>query len=71
MASLDLGFVDRRAASIEVPVRGHDYTIHQSPSVLASSRAGGTTGAGACLEALTTLSFFLSLETCLVPAAPN
>ncbi|KAJ6444371.1 3-isopropylmalate dehydratase [Purpureocillium lavendulum] len=45
MASLDLGFVDRRAASIEVPVRGHNYTIHQSPSVLASSRAGGTTGA--------------------------
>lgn len=49
MPSQDLGFVDPRAAVLEVPVRGRDYTIHQSPSVLASSRAGGTTGAGACL----------------------
>ncbi|KAK4089587.1 hypothetical protein Purlil1_6156 [Purpureocillium lilacinum] len=45
MPSQDLGFVDPRAAVLEVPVRGRDYTIHQSPSVLASSRAGGTTGA--------------------------
>ncbi|KAL3955460.1 hypothetical protein ACCO45_011023 [Purpureocillium lilacinum] len=49
MPSQDLGFVDPRAAVLEVPVRGRDYTIHQSPSVLASSRAGGTTGAGAPL----------------------
>lgn len=30
---------------MEITVAGHDLTIHQSPSVLSSSRAGGTTGA--------------------------
>ncbi|RTE69256.1 hypothetical protein BHE90_016364 [Fusarium euwallaceae] len=43
--SLDLGFIDPRAASVDVTVAGHDFTIHQSPAVLSSSRAGGTTGA--------------------------
>ncbi|KAF4977069.1 hypothetical protein FZEAL_6347 [Fusarium zealandicum] len=43
--SLDLGFVDPRAPSVDVSVAGKDFTIHQSPSVLSSSRAGGTTGA--------------------------
>ncbi|KAL2691971.1 hypothetical protein Neosp_002366 [[Neocosmospora] mangrovei] len=43
--SLDLGFIDPRAASVDVSVAGHDFTIHQSPAVLSSSRAGGTTGA--------------------------
>ncbi|KAJ3465541.1 hypothetical protein MRS44_006199 [Fusarium solani] len=41
----DLGFIDPRAASVDVSVAGHDFTIHQSPAVLSSSRAGGTTGA--------------------------
>ncbi|KAJ3503883.1 hypothetical protein NM208_g16423 [Fusarium decemcellulare] len=44
--SLDLGFIDPRAASVDVSVAGRDFTIHQSPAVLSSSRAGGTTGAG-------------------------
>ncbi|KAJ4315669.1 Ribosomal protein lysine methyltransferase [Fusarium piperis] len=41
----DLGFIDPRAASVDVSVAGRDFTIHQSPAVLSSSRAGGTTGA--------------------------
>lgn len=44
--SQDLGFVDAKAASLELTVAGHDLTIHQSPTVLSSNRAGGTTGAG-------------------------
>ncbi|EWZ42302.1 hypothetical protein IWW34DRAFT_615680 [Fusarium oxysporum f. sp. albedinis] len=43
--SMNLGFVDSRAASVDVSVADRDYTIHQSPTVLSSSRAGGTTGA--------------------------
>ncbi|OAA61303.1 hypothetical protein ISF_05382 [Cordyceps fumosorosea ARSEF 2679] len=43
--SSDLGFVDPRAASVEVRVGGTDFTVHQSPGVLSSDRAGGTTGA--------------------------
>ncbi|KAF7549197.1 hypothetical protein G7Z17_g6534 [Cylindrodendrum hubeiense] len=45
LPSLDLGFIDPRASVIDVSVAGHDFTIHQSPSVLSSNRAGGTTGA--------------------------
>lgn len=49
-ASRDLGFVDPRAASVCVSVAGRDVTVRQSPAVLASSRPGGTTGAGqSCL----------------------
>ncbi|KAA8650515.1 hypothetical protein EYZ11_003296 [Aspergillus tanneri] len=43
--SANLGFVDSRATSVEITIRGQDYTIYQSPSLLSSSRAGGTTGA--------------------------
>ncbi|KAE8144674.1 hypothetical protein BDV25DRAFT_166272 [Aspergillus avenaceus] len=43
--SANLGFVDSRATTVDVTVHGHDYTIHQSPTLLSSSRAGGTTGA--------------------------
>ncbi|KAI1011032.1 hypothetical protein LB504_002866 [Fusarium proliferatum] len=43
--SMNLGFVDSRATSVDVSVADRDYTIHQSPTVLSSSRAGGTTGA--------------------------
>ncbi|KAM3509872.1 hypothetical protein MY10362_000315 [Beauveria mimosiformis] len=45
LPSSDLGFVDPRARTVEVRVGGVDYTIHQSPGVLSSDRAGGTTGA--------------------------
>lgn len=38
--------IDPRAASVEVTIRGQDYTVHQSPTLLSSARAGGTTGAG-------------------------
>ncbi|KAI9924981.1 hypothetical protein ASPWEDRAFT_45105 [Aspergillus wentii DTO 134E9] len=41
----NLGFIDSRAASIDATIHGQDYSIHQSPTVLSSSRAGGTTGA--------------------------
>ncbi|KAM5348343.1 hypothetical protein ACJ41O_008167 [Fusarium nematophilum] len=43
--SLNLGFIDPRAPSVDVSIAGRDFTIYQSPSVLSSSRAGGTTGA--------------------------
>ncbi|PMB70960.1 Diaminohydroxyphosphoribosylamino-pyrimidine deaminase [Beauveria bassiana] len=45
LPSSDLGFVDPRARTVEARVGGVDYTIHQSPGVLSSDRAGGTTGA--------------------------
>ncbi|KAJ5569783.1 uncharacterized protein N7459_009213 [Penicillium hispanicum] len=41
----NLGFINSRAASLELTIRGKEYTIHQSPTLLSSSRAGGTTGA--------------------------
>ncbi|KAG5969866.1 hypothetical protein E4U55_001948, partial [Claviceps digitariae] len=43
--SQNLGFVDATAQSVEVHLAGRDVTILQSPTVLASTRAGGTTGA--------------------------
>ncbi|KAJ5485129.1 hypothetical protein N7539_005117 [Penicillium diatomitis] len=42
----NLGFVDSRAPTLDVQIGGNEYTVHQSPSLLSSSRAGGTTGAG-------------------------
>lgn len=44
--SQSLGGIDPRATSIEVSINGLDLTIHQSPTILNSSRSGGTTGAG-------------------------
>ena len=46
LPSQNLGFVDSKAAALELTVAGRDLTIQQSPSVLSSNRAGGTTGAG-------------------------
>ncbi|PYH89639.1 hypothetical protein BO71DRAFT_487759 [Aspergillus ellipticus CBS 707.79] len=43
--SANLGFVDSRATTIDLTIHDTDYTIHQSPTLLSSSRAGGTTGA--------------------------
>jgi hypothetical protein len=42
----NLGFVDSRATTVDVTICGEEYSIHQSPTLLSSSRAGGTTGAG-------------------------
>ncbi|KAF3921268.1 hypothetical protein ABW21_db0206515 [Orbilia brochopaga] len=41
----DLGFVDRTQSTVSVSVNSHDFLIHQSPSLLTSSRPTGTTGA--------------------------
>ncbi|CEI40486.1 hypothetical protein FVEN_g1638 [Fusarium venenatum] len=43
--SMNLGFIDARASSVDVSVGDRDFTIHQSPTVLSSTRSGGTTGA--------------------------
>ncbi|KAK4130018.1 hypothetical protein BT67DRAFT_446129 [Trichocladium antarcticum] len=43
--SQSLGFIDGKAAVLELTVGGRDFAIHQSPGVLSSNRAGGTTGA--------------------------
>ncbi|KAL2206459.1 hypothetical protein CC79DRAFT_1398380 [Sarocladium strictum] len=40
-----LGFIDPKASSVDVTIHNKDYTVHQSPTLLSSSRAGGTTGA--------------------------
>jgi hypothetical protein len=44
--SQNLGFVDPRSNTIDITVHGKDFTIRQSPTVLSSNRAGGTTGSG-------------------------
>ncbi|KUL89050.1 hypothetical protein ZTR_05975 [Talaromyces verruculosus] len=43
--SNNLGFLDSRATTIDLTINSHDYTIHQSPTLLSSTRDGGTTGA--------------------------
>ncbi|KAK4644289.1 Ribosomal protein lysine methyltransferase [Podospora bellae-mahoneyi] len=45
LPSQNLGFVDSKASTVELTIAGRDLTIHQSPGVLSSNRAGGTTGA--------------------------
>ncbi|KAK4158113.1 ribosomal lysine N-methyltransferase 5 [Chaetomidium leptoderma] len=45
LPSQNLGFIDSRASTLELTVAGRDLTIHQSPGILSSNRAGGTTGA--------------------------
>jgi hypothetical protein len=45
LPSHSLGFIDPKAPTLELTIAGRDLTIHQSPGVLASNRAGGTTGA--------------------------
>ncbi len=47
LPSQNLGFIDPKAAAVELTIAGRDLTVHQSPSILSSNRAGGTTGAGA------------------------
>ncbi|KAF3903837.1 hypothetical protein AA313_de0209427 [Arthrobotrys entomopaga] len=41
----DLGFVSRTDSTVSVTINSHDYTIHQAPSLLTSTRETGTTGA--------------------------
>ncbi|RDW90667.1 S-adenosylmethionine-dependent methyltransferase [Aspergillus mulundensis] len=43
--SSNLGFVDSKASAVDITIHDREYTIHQSPTLLSSSRAGGTTGA--------------------------
>ncbi|KAK3292227.1 uncharacterized protein B0H64DRAFT_224612 [Chaetomium fimeti] len=45
LPSQNLGFIDSRATTVELSVAGRDLVITQSPGVLSSNRAGGTTGA--------------------------
>jgi len=43
--SQNLGFVDPKATVLELAIGDRDLTIHQSPTILSSSRGRGTTGA--------------------------
>ncbi|OAX79098.1 hypothetical protein ACJ72_06587 [Emergomyces africanus] len=43
--SQNLGFVDSRANTIGLTIQGRDLQIRQSPTILSSTRSGGTTGA--------------------------
>ncbi|ODA76215.1 hypothetical protein RJ55_08060 [Drechmeria coniospora] len=45
LPSQDLGFIDPKARCLEIAIGNRTFTIHQSPTVLSSTRAGGTTGA--------------------------
>ncbi|KAK4121748.1 hypothetical protein N657DRAFT_682807 [Parathielavia appendiculata] len=46
LPSQNLGFVDNKASSLELTnIAGQDFHITQSPTILSSNRAGGTTGA--------------------------
>jgi hypothetical protein len=45
MSTGDLGMLDPKAASIDLTIRGRDFTLAQSPGLLQSDREGGTTGA--------------------------
>ncbi|OQE41958.1 hypothetical protein PENCOP_c004G00443 [Penicillium coprophilum] len=45
IASNNLGMLNPRAPSVEISINDNEYIIHQSPSLLSSHRAGGTTGA--------------------------
>ncbi|EGX92818.1 Methyltransferase-16, putative [Cordyceps militaris CM01] len=68
--SSNLGFVDPRASTVEARVGGADYTIHQSPGVLSSNRAGGTTGAGTTARppsSIFTQKRANTKETCALP----
>lgn len=54
--------IDPRAPSVEVSINDKEYTIHQSPSLLSSHRAGGTTGAGAYKDLRDLLSHLPSTD---------
>ncbi|PGG96790.1 hypothetical protein GX51_07654 [Blastomyces parvus] len=43
--SQNLGFIDSRANTIDLTIHGRDFEIRQSPTILSSTRSGGTTGA--------------------------
>lgn len=44
--SSNLGFVNPKERFLEISVADQDFIIEQSPSLLNSNRAEGTTGAG-------------------------
>ena len=52
--SPDLGMIDPKTAILDITVAGRDFCIQQSPAVLTSHRAGGTTGAGKRIRLLVT-----------------
>ncbi|OQE31851.1 hypothetical protein PENSTE_c001G01420 [Penicillium steckii] len=60
----NLGFLEPRASTVDVTIRGNEYTVHQSPTLLSSSRAGGTTGAelGCGISALVALALAPSVN---------
>lgn len=44
--SHNLGFVDSKAARLDLTIADRELSIVQSPTILSSNRGGGTTGAG-------------------------
>ena len=45
LPSQNLGFVDAKCTSLDITISGRDFNIIQSPGLLSSNRAEGTTGA--------------------------
>ncbi|KAK3488082.1 uncharacterized protein B0T23DRAFT_407259 [Neurospora hispaniola] len=56
LPSSDLGIIDPKTAELQLTVAGRELTIHQSPGILSSARAGGTTGAGAPSSSLSSMT---------------
>lgn len=50
LPSQDLGFINPKASTLELDIAGRTLNIAQSPTLLASDRKGGTTGAGQQIE---------------------
>ena len=48
--SQNLGFVDPKATVLDLIINDRDLNIRQSPTILSSTRSGGTTGAGDSLR---------------------
>lgn len=69
--SSNLGFVDARARFIEIAVAGQDLVIEQSPSLLRSDRAEGTTGASKSVDASDSLPVCASKSGCVPSIMEN
>ncbi|KAJ5790669.1 uncharacterized protein N7518_007680 [Penicillium psychrosexuale] len=68
--SNNLGMLNPRAPSVEISINDHEYIIHQSPALLSSHRAGGTTGADRSSHDLHQFFYDLSPES-PEPANPS
>ena len=67
---IGLGMVDAKASAVDVSVGGHDFTLSQSPGILNSSRAGGTTGGAIWQASVRMAEWIVSSTSPLISYAP-